>query len=329
MDIKIRSERISDYSSVANVNYEAFLGWHPDNQYVSEPVLVDLLRHNSLFDPELSLVAEFEGKVIGHVLFSPFRFIVLGREQMGVILAPAAVKPEFQNKGVGSRLIEEGHRKAKEKGFVFSLLCGHEGYYPRFGYKTAMFSETGANVNICREDFDHEGFNDRPVKEEDIKWIPELWKSQHATEAIALMPGENISEWSNQGMHCRCSVVSKNNRILGYVRYASLKRLNIKELVAKSEDVPDILAYLVWKSYGKAQGEMSILLPAEKINAMLVNSGNYRITEGRIAHKAFMMKVLQHAGPVEDYCEKVEKGLIKPGIIAFPAMFDIDDGRDK
>lgn len=102
MDIKIRRERISDYNSIANVNYEAFPGWHPDNQYVSEPILVDLLRHNSMFDPELSLVAELNGKIIGHVLFSPFRFIVLGEEQLGAVLAPVAVMPEFQHKGIGS-----------------------------------------------------------------------------------------------------------------------------------------------------------------------------------------------------------------------------------
>ena len=122
MNIKIRNERTSDYNSIANVNYEAFLGWHPDNQYVSEPILVDLLRHNSMFDPELSLVAEIGGEIVGHVLFSPFKFIVLGVEEMGVLLAPIAVRPEFQYKGIGGMLIEEGHRIAKGKGFTFSLL---------------------------------------------------------------------------------------------------------------------------------------------------------------------------------------------------------------
>lgn len=114
-NIKIRSESISDFNSIANVNYEAFPGRHPADRYVVEPLLVDLLRHNSLFDPELSLVAEFDGKIIGHAIFSPFRLIVLGKEQLGVILGPIAVKPEFQHEGVGRLLIEEGHRRAKEK----------------------------------------------------------------------------------------------------------------------------------------------------------------------------------------------------------------------
>ena len=75
-----------------------------------------------MFDPELSLVAEIDGEIAGHVLFSPFKFVVLGEEEMGVLLAPIAVRPEFQYKGIRGMLIEEGHRIAKGKGFTFSLL---------------------------------------------------------------------------------------------------------------------------------------------------------------------------------------------------------------
>jgi len=286
MDIRIRSERISDYNGIANVNYEAFLGWHPDNSYVSEPILVDLLRHNSMFDPELSLVAELDGKVAGHVLFSPFKFIVLGKEQLGVVLAPVAVKPEFQRKGIGRMLIEEGHRKAKEKGFTFSLLCGHVEYYPRFGYKSGMFSLSGAKVNIAMEDFNHEGFIDRPVSGQDIPWMPEMWKSRHGADALALFPGLSISDWSNHGLGCRCSVVIKNGRILGFARYVRADVLNIKELLAKSEDIPDVLAYLLWKNFGRARGEIRIALPAEKLQASLDNAGCFEISDEHTAHKA-------------------------------------------
>ena len=87
---------------------------------------------------------------------------------MGVVLAPIAVKSEFQCKVIGRMLIEEGHRKAKEKGFTFSLLCGHVEYYPRFGYKGEMFSLSGAKVSISMENFNNEGFFDRPVNEKDI-----------------------------------------------------------------------------------------------------------------------------------------------------------------
>jgi len=329
MDITIRNERISDFNSIANVNYEAFLGWHPENQFVTEPIMVDLLRHNSMFDSELSLVAEFEGKVIGHAIFSPFKFIVLGEEQPGVILGPVAIKPEFQNKGIGSMLIKEGHRKAKEKGYAFSLLCGHVEYYPRFGYKTGMFSLSGAKVTICANSFDNEGFSDRPVNEKDIGWILEVWEEQHSSDTLALLPGRNISEWCNHGMQCRCSVITRDSRILGYVRYVNSTILNIKELAAKIEDIPDMLSYLAWKRYGKAQGDIGISIPVEKLQAALGNVSNYKISDEHNAYRAFMIKILEHKSPIADYCKKVEKRLIKPGVIAFPAMFDVDDGRNE
>ena len=327
MDIKIRSERISDYNSIANVNYAAFLGWRPDDQFISEHLLVSMLRHNSTFDPELSLVAEHDGRVVGHALFSPFKFIVLGQEQWGVVLAPVAVMPEFQRKGIGSMLIEEGHRKAREKGFAFSLLCGHPTYYPRFSYKTGMFSLSGTKVNINMENFKGQGFTDRPVSEQDISWLVEAWKSQHGMDALALFPGDNITEWSNHGFKCRCLVVIKNDRILGYVRYVKANILNIKELLVRNEDIPDLLAYLAWKEYGKAQGEMHVALPVERLQAPLGSTGNYEIFDRQTSDKAFMIKILDHESPIVTYCERVEKGLIKPGIIIFPAMFDIDEGR--
>jgi len=327
MNIKIRSEGISDYCSIANVNYEAFLGWHPDNQYVSEPVLVDLLRHNSLFDPELSLVAEVDGKIAGHVFFSPFKFIVLGTEILGVVLAPVAVKPEFQKKGVGKALIEEGHRIAMEKGYDFSLLCGHTDYYPRFGYKTGMFSLSGVKVSIDMGGFDSRDFFERPVSNQDIPWMLEAWKSMHGTDAFALFPGENISEWSNQGLECRCTVLLKYDRVLGYIRYARSNTLNVKELLVKDMDVEEVLAYLAWKKYGRPQGEIHIALSIDKLQSALGNTGSVRVFDECSVNEAFMLKVLKEDSNIAGYCKQLEEGAIKPGIIVFPPMFDTDDGR--
>jgi len=328
MEINIRSERVSDYSSIANVNYEAFLGWRPDDHFVTEYILVDLLRHNPMYDPELSLVAEYNGRVVGHVLFSPFKFIVLGQEQLGVVLAPVAVIPEYQRKGIGKMLIEEGHRIAREKGFTFSLLCGHLEYYPKFGYKTEMFSLAGTDVSIRMEDFNSEGLTDRPVTGQDISWMLEAWKNQRGTDTLALFPGDYISLWSNHGFRCRCTVVEKNGRILGYARYVRTKPLIIKELLAKDEDIPDLLAYLAWKEYGKIQCEMHIALPVEKLQPSLTDTNNFELIDKRNADKHFMIKVLKQNSPIAAYCEQLEKGLIKPGIIVFPAMFDVDEGRD-
>lgn len=103
--------------------------------------------------------------------------------------------------------------------------------------------------------------------------------------------------------------------------------MNVKELLAEDEDVPDILAYLAWKEYGKAQGEMHVALPAEKLQISLGNSHNFEVVDRRTSSQAFMIKVLDQDSPIASYCERVEKGLLKPGIIVFPVMFDIDEGR--
>lgn len=159
MNIKIRSERISDYSAIANVNYEAFLGWHLDNPYVSEPIIVDLLRHNDRFDPELSLVAELDGEIIGDVLFSPFKFIVLGTEQLGVVLAPIAVKPknpirydiEKWTEKIGLHFII--NTILSSSGEICNVVAGHHVQAHRKGVelgKKIYFAQAPYNADIVR-----------------------------------------------------------------------------------------------------------------------------------------------------------------------------------
>ncbi|HEX2947886.1 MAG TPA: N-acetyltransferase [Clostridia bacterium] len=327
MVIKVRSEQTADYNAVANVNYEAFLGWHPDNPYVSEPVMVDLLRHNSLFDPELSLVAEADGQIIGHALFSPFSFVVLGRKQAGAVLGPIAVKPEFQKTGIGGALIEESHKRLKQKGFGFSLLCGHDTYYPRFGYETKMFSEAGAKIGIRAAGFDGSDLVERPVTGQDMPWIINAWQRQYAESSLALYPGNTVCEWMNTCFKCRCSMISRGDRLLGYVRYVMSAPVIIKELLANKEDMPEILTYLAYSRYGEAGGDLLISLPVEMFAGLIDENNKLTLKDERNAYTAFMIRVLDDNSPISQYCEKVRSGLIKPGIVRFPSIFDVDDGR--
>ena len=131
--IKIRPEMIADYAAIARVNVRAF------NPHVSVPLIVDLHRHRSRFDPELSLIAEVDGQVVGHVLFSPQTIRLMGQNVEVVNLLPLAVGPEHQRTGVGRALVEEGHRIAKVKGYSLSFLVGIPEYYPRFGYQQRAY----------------------------------------------------------------------------------------------------------------------------------------------------------------------------------------------
>ncbi|WP_223599216.1 GNAT family N-acetyltransferase [Chryseobacterium sp. GVT01B] len=132
--ITIRKEEEKDYKQVFELTEEAFREMvHSDHK---EQFLVEKLRRSEAFIPELSLVAENEdGRIAGHILFTKLK-IINGTESFeSLALAPVSVKPEFQNQGLGGKLIAEGHRIAKELGYQSVILIGHEKYYPKFGYK--------------------------------------------------------------------------------------------------------------------------------------------------------------------------------------------------
>lgn len=123
--IEIRLEQTEDFSQVYQVNSLAF-------ETEAEAKLVEKLR---IAEPNISLVAEFDGKIVGHILFSPMTLKDEPTDFLG--LAPMAVLPEFQNHGIGSKLVKEGLRIAFEQGFTAVFVLGHPEYYPRFGFVTA------------------------------------------------------------------------------------------------------------------------------------------------------------------------------------------------
>lgn len=132
----IRTETESDRYAVEEVVRQAFVG--VENSDGSEPDLVARLRKSDSFVPELSLVADLNGLIVGHILFTKVE-VVGDDEQIhrSLALAPVSVLPSFQRQGIGSTLIEEGHARARALGFTSVILLGHADYYPRFGYKKA------------------------------------------------------------------------------------------------------------------------------------------------------------------------------------------------
>lgn len=120
----IREEKKSDQGVVYEVNAAAF----PSNE---EAELVNRLRKTA--DPIISLVAEEQGVVAGHILFTPVAldsnaFLNL----MG--LAPMAVLPDFQRHGIGSALIDAGLAQCQQLGVGAVIVLGHAEYYPKFGF---------------------------------------------------------------------------------------------------------------------------------------------------------------------------------------------------
>jgi putative acetyltransferase len=117
-----------DLGQVRMINIAAFE--QPD-----EAGLVDALRAGC--PGLLSLVAELDGRVVGHILFSPVTVPAGERTLKGMGLAPMAVLPEHQRDGIGARLVEEGIARLERAGCPFAIVLGHPGYYPRFGFERA------------------------------------------------------------------------------------------------------------------------------------------------------------------------------------------------
>lgn len=127
--IIIRQEKNEDYKSIYEINYQAF-------KQKNESELIERIRGSKNFVPELSLIAEKNGKIVGHILLSKIK-INGEKEYESLILAPLAVLPEFQKQGIGEKLFTEGLRKAKELGFSSVIVVGHKDYYPKYGFEKA------------------------------------------------------------------------------------------------------------------------------------------------------------------------------------------------
>lgn len=130
MKIKVRTEVAEDHNCITRVNDLAF---EQDN----ESILITKLRDTNEFIPELSLVAEVNNEVVGHILFYPVPVVDGKTNHTSLSLAPMSVLPEYQNKGIGSELIKVGLEKARQLGYKNITVLGHPEYYPKFGFEKA------------------------------------------------------------------------------------------------------------------------------------------------------------------------------------------------
>ncbi len=130
--MNIRQEIVSDRQAIYQIHLVAF-------GQKDESELVDRLRSCAEFLPELSLIAEQDGQLVGHILFTrSWIKDVNGEEVPTLALAPIGILSEVQRQGIGGKLIRAGLEKARELGEASVNVLGHPEYYPRFGFEKAI-----------------------------------------------------------------------------------------------------------------------------------------------------------------------------------------------
>ncbi|MGQ0569035.1 MAG: GNAT family N-acetyltransferase [Armatimonadota bacterium] len=139
----IRAEEKNDQAAVYAVNASAF-------ETQAEANLVDALREHA--QPIVSLIAEDNGTIVGHIMFSPVS--LPDSPSLRIIgLAPMAVAPEHQRKGIGSALVRDGLEQCKQLGFGAVVVLGHPEYYPRFGFLPSVRFGIGCEYEVPQEAF--------------------------------------------------------------------------------------------------------------------------------------------------------------------------------
>jgi len=125
----IRSETNNDIEAITEVTIAAFKNLQISNQ--TEQFIIHALRKANVLT--VSLVAEIESQVVGHIAFSPVTISDGSKNWYG--LGPISVMPNFQKQGIGKSLVNEGLSLLKAQGSEGCMLVGDPGYYQRFGFK--------------------------------------------------------------------------------------------------------------------------------------------------------------------------------------------------
>ncbi len=140
MDLSYRLEEARDYAKVEQLTFEAFETMElPGRTHTDEHFLAHLLRDDPWFIPELDIVAERDGELVGSIFYSICKVLREdGTETEAVTFGPVSVWPRLHKEGIGSALIHYSIERARELGFTAILITGHPAYYPRFGFLPAV-----------------------------------------------------------------------------------------------------------------------------------------------------------------------------------------------
>jgi len=140
--VTIRAEKYEDITAIRHVNNKAF-------GQKDEAELIDKLRNRGVLT--ISLVAIMNRQVVGHIAFSPVTVESESSNWQAIALAPMAVMPEYQRKGIGSQLVRAGLNECQRLDHQIVVLVGHPDYYPRFGFVPAKHKSINCEFEVPEE----------------------------------------------------------------------------------------------------------------------------------------------------------------------------------
>lgn len=207
MNINIRQETAADYRIVEELTRDAFWGCMDHPTCDGEHLIVHKLRKLPSFVPKLDFVAEADGKIVGHVIYSLAKVITPDEREIEVLnFGPLSVHPDYKRMGVGSALMRHSIAEAARLGYRAIIFYGHPDYYPRFGFRRAsrygIVSADGGSWDalMAMELYDGalDGISGRYIEDDvynvDPEEMAEFEKGFPHKEPVRLLPIEVLTE---------------------------------------------------------------------------------------------------------------------------------------
>lgn len=303
-----------------------------DRRTIVEPYIPALLSCGAESARALSLVArDGLGRALGCAIWYPYKTSIAAIKLDAWCLAPLAVDPEVAGKGLGGALMRNSLATLESNGARMAFLLGHEGYYPRFGFRTGMFGSVGISPKwqaSQRASLEERDFELRAPRPSDEAALRKMWAFCFAGVDLALEPEPGFLPWLAWSPGTHAVVLESGGGARAYARYrAAQGESAAKDFLVFLADGPDSAEALVDALAREGERPSIPLHPRSAAAALLFPAGYDALCD---TYKAAMVLPLGPQGDprteaVESYCDEVAAGARMPGLPLFPAIFDPDD----
>lgn len=311
--VTIRAERLDDYPTIADIHARAF-----DGAY-AEGLIVALHRQRPGFEPRLSLVAERSGETVGHILYSPRTFRMMGEDVKGVNLSPLGIHPLWQRQGIGGALMEAGDGEVRRLGYSLSVILGHPEYYPRFGYHTHVYGGSKLMIEAVRLNDTRQLtaglLQTRQPTPADTGELMAIWRIEEDDVDFSVVPDNTALWWMSPDPRVTCTVYTSGDKVVGYTRTSSADRANVRFFMAADGQTALMMAAMI-----SSGGDVSVPLHPNSATARVLAA---RLGVPELQPWAAGMAQSFHPNPFDEYLELIKRGERQVGRPIWPAEFDV------